>query len=84
MSETPDVHKISEALLLIANASLEMIAKAFAQRISHINNLIKTDNLMALKKRHPILTDDFREYTALTTSINIMATNVALSVRCQT
>jgi hypothetical protein len=69
--------KTTEALLLLAGESVGIIVGKFASIVGHVNNLIKTDNMVALKKRYPVITNEFREYTSLTTSLNTMAKNAA-------
>jgi hypothetical protein len=69
--------KTAEAVLLLVNASIEIITPIFASQVAHVNSLINLSNIEALKKRHPVLTDDFREYSALLTSLNTMSSNVS-------
>jgi hypothetical protein len=74
MTISEDKRKTSEAVFMLVNASVEIITHIFAGQISHVNKLIDMGNMEALKKRHPVLTDDFREYSALLTSLSTMST----------
>lgn len=74
MTISEEKRKTAEAVFMLINASVEIITPIFASQISHVNKLIDMGNMDALKKRHPVLTDDFREYSALLTSLSALST----------
>lgn len=72
-----NANKTSEALLLLVNSVVDIITKQMGSDVKHINSLISGDNMEALKKRHPVISNSLREFTVLMTSLNNMTTNVS-------
>jgi hypothetical protein len=72
-----NANKTAEGLLLLINSIIEIIVSQLGSNVKHINELISSDNIVALKKRHPVLSDDIREYTALTSSLVNMASDIS-------
>lgn len=72
-----NANKTVEGLFLLTSSVVDVVINRMGSDVKHINSLISSSNIEALKKRHPVMLDEIREFTALMSSLNNMAANTA-------